>query len=289
MRALKKMLVIVDTRQDKHLALARARLLAKATGATIHALAPNPRASEASLKVLETLIKPLQDEGLEVIPHEQWHNNAVETIIHVRQAEGCDLVVKQAKRADNVAKVISTPEDWSLLRKCRVPVLMVKHTDPWAEGKILAAIDANPNDSEHQVLNEVILEYAAAIAGVADAECHIASAHPAPMLSSSDPDKQTQEGMRFSYQAGCKPFADRYEIPAEDIHVEEGPAETLIPAIAKRIDADLVVMGTVARTGIKGALMGNTAELLLGAIECDVLTLKPRDIMEPLEQTLYRF
>ncbi|MDX2428746.1 MAG: universal stress protein [Xanthomonadales bacterium] len=55
-----------------------------------------------------------------------------------------------------------------------------------------------------------------------------------------------------------------------------------IPALAKQIEADLIVMGTVARTGVPGFIIGNTAEAILGQIECSVLALKPPGFVTPV-------
>jgi len=53
--------------------------------------------------------------------------------------------------------------------------------------------------------------------------------------------------------------------------------------LAKRIrQADLVVMGTVSRTGIPGLLIGNTAEVILNNLECSVLAVKPADFATPV-------
>jgi nucleotide-binding universal stress UspA family protein len=41
-------------------------------------------------------------------------------------------------------------------------------------------------------------------------------------------------------------------------------------------------MGTVARTGISGFLMGNTAETILNQIDCSVLAIKPPDFQTPV-------
>jgi nucleotide-binding universal stress UspA family protein len=46
------------------------------------------------------------------------------------------------------------------------------------------------------------------------------------------------------------------------------------------------VIGTVARTGLSGALIGNTAEVVLDAVETDVLVLKPDHAMRHLESQL---
>jgi nucleotide-binding universal stress UspA family protein len=45
---------------------------------------------------------------------------------------------------------------------------------------------------------------------------------------------------------------------------------------------DLVVMGTVARTGIMGLLIGNTAETILDQLDCSVLAVKPEGFLTPV-------
>lgn len=66
------------------------------------------------------------------------------------------------------------------------------------------------------------------------------------------------------------------------VHLIEGWARKEIPVLAKRIDADLVVMGTVARTGLAGFIMGNTAETILNRIGCAVLAIKPPGFATPV-------
>ena len=55
-----------------------------------------------------------------------------------------------------------------------------------------------------------------------------------------------------------------------------------IPALARQLEVDLIVMGTVARTGIPGFIIGNTAEAILNQIECSVLALKPGGFVSPV-------
>ena len=70
----------------------------------------------------------------------------------------------------------------------------------------------------------------------------------------------------------------------DSLHIEEGPADVLIPHLAHKLGAVLTIIGTVARTGISGALIGNTAEVVLDSLDSDVLVLKPADIMDHLEE-----
>jgi len=65
-------------------------------------------------------------------------------------------------------------------------------------------------------------------------------------------------------------------------HLVKGWPRKEIPALAKAIDTDLVVMGTVARTGVPGFIMGNTAETILNQIDCSVLAIKPPGFQTPV-------
>jgi nucleotide-binding universal stress UspA family protein len=60
------------------------------------------------------------------------------------------------------------------------------------------------------------------------------------------------------------------------------PADAIVQFVAERA-VDLVVMGTVARTGIQGMLMGNTAESALQRLRCSVLAVKPRGFRAPIQ------
>ena len=69
---------------------------------------------------------------------------------------------------------------------------------------------------------------------------------------------------------------------AAQTYLVKGDARKEIPLLAKKIGADLVVMGTVARTGIPGFIMGNTAETILNQINCSVLAVKPPGFITPV-------
>jgi len=67
------------------------------------------------------------------------------------------------------------------------------------------------------------------------------------------------------------------------IHIEEGiPEEKILRAIGEH-NIDLLVMGTSARSGLYGALLGNTAEQLLPTVPCSVIAVKPADFQCPVE------
>ncbi len=73
-------------------------------------------------------------------------------------------------------------------------------------------------------------------------------------------------------------WAERFAPSDAEIHTSPEDARRAILALAKELDADLVVMGTHGRSGIKKMLMGSVAEFILRSAECPVLTVgRPSD------------
>jgi universal stress protein E len=64
--------------------------------------------------------------------------------------------------------------------------------------------------------------------------------------------------------------------------MEEGFPGDVIPAVARRERIDTIVMGTLARVGIPGLFIGNTAERTLDHVDCDILAVKPKGSVMPV-------
>ena len=77
--------------------------------------------------------------------------------------------------------------------------------------------------------------------------------------------------------------AKAFNISQENTHIKEGLPEDVIESMANELDAALVILGTVGRTGISAALIGNTAEHVIDRLNCDVLALKPEGYVSPLD------
>jgi len=81
---------------------------------------------------------------------------------------------------------------------------------------------------------------------------------------------------------GSKADKNAIDILEPQLHVIKGHAKYVVPAMAHELAVDLVVMGTIARTGIAGFFMGNTAESILAQLDCSVLTIKPPGFISPI-------
>ncbi|HEX8593358.1 MAG TPA: universal stress protein [Pseudomonas sp.] len=283
MQSIRSILVVIEPDHADSLALKRARLIAGVTQAHLHLLICDKK-SHPHNAVLAELKRRLHDEGFTATAEQAWSENLHTTIIKVQQAEGCGLVIKQHLPDNPLKKALLTPEDWKLLRQCPSPVLMVKTDKPWVNGVILAAVDVGNADDEHRALHFDIIDRGYDIAALAKAQLHVIAAHPSPMLSAADPVYQLKETIEARYREQCQAFQTEFDIDDDHLHIAEGPADVLIPFTARQLGAAVTIIGTVARSGISGALIGNTAEVVLDSLESDVLVLKTEEIIEHLEE-----
>ena len=56
----------------------------------------------------------------------------------------------------------------------------------------------------------------------------------------------------------------------------------MIPGLAQEKHIDVIVLGTVCRTGVPGLSIGNTAERVPRQADCSVLTVKPEGFVTPV-------
>ena len=282
MQTIRSLLVVIEPQLMESFALKRAKEIAKSTKAHLHLLICDKEHDHSSL--LSVLESSLRSEAFSVSSRQTWHENLHTTIIREQQAEGCALVIKQHVSESILKRLLLTPEDWKLLRDCPSPVLLVKTTRAWSNGVVLAAVDVGNADEDHMVLHKSIIDQGFRIASLTHGQLHVVSAHPAPTLAVMDAAYPIDTEYEASYRAACKEFQRQFEIDDDRLHIKEGPADIIIQHVAKKLGAVVTVIGTVARTGLSGALIGNTAEIVIDKLKSDVLVLKPDDIVKQLEQ-----
>lgn len=236
---------------------------------------------------VEQLVEPFSRKGLNLSIKVVWHNRPFEATIKEALAGAHDLIVKATQKHDKLKSVIFTPTDWHLLRKSPVPVLLVKEHDWPANGHILAAINAGNDDEAHISLNHRIAEQAAKLAELVKANMHFVNSFPGTPVNIAieipefDPEAYN-EAVRDHHIEELAKIAKQYDVPAGQCHVAEGLPEDVIPRISNELDAELVIIGTVGRTGISAALIGNTAEHVIDRLDCDVLAIKPEGFESPI-------
>ena len=68
-----------------------------------------------------------------------------------------------------------------------------------------------------------------------------------------------------------------------EIHLIRGAPNRVIPDAINELKADILLMGTVSRSGLSGLLLGNTAEEVLYGVDCSVAIVKPDGFICPVE------
>ena len=208
-----------------------------------------------------------------------WHSRPFEAIIQQVEAGLHDLVIKSSHKHHAIQTFIFTPTDWHLLRKCPCPVLLVKERDWSMGGTVLAAVNCAADDQAQMALNNKVISESAEVARLLTAELHLVNAYPitpvnmALELPNFDPNAYNAAVKRHHEKALLE-YAQRFDLDHGVLHLEEGLAEEVIPHCADTINASLVILGTVGRTGLSAALLGNTAEQVIDKLKCDVLVLR---------------
>ncbi|CAK8738332.1 Universal stress protein E [Sodalis praecaptivus] len=217
-----------------------------------------------------------------------WHNRPFEAIIQEVLAFDHDLLLKMAHQHDRFESVIFTPTDWHLLRKCPCPVWMVKD-QPWPEGgKALVAVNLSGEEPYHDPLNIKLVEASLALAKqVNQTEVHLVGAYPVTPINITielpdfDPSVYN-DAIRGQHLLAMKTLRQKFGLDQKYTHVEKGMPEEVIPDLAEHLDAGVVVIGSIGRTGFSAAFIGNTTELVIDHLKCDLLAIKPDDFVSPV-------
>lgn len=184
--------------------------------------------------------------------------------------------------------------DMALLRKCPVPVWLCRpitqHRD---KIKVAVAIDPNDKEDTEHKLSKQLLCLGHDMADDCDGLLNVVSCwefeletvlRNSAWLKIANDDLNTQITQADALHQQALKDVVSAELADKDIQVVrlQGAADKCIPTFVESHNIDILVMGTVARTGIPGLLIGNTAESILRALSCTLLAVKPEGFISPV-------
>ncbi len=275
----KNILVIFNPAKDEQVALDKAIRLSASLGTKITALVRKKHATPQILLALEHKLNRAKASGIAVAVEISEEASLLRAILLAEYKLKFDLLVKEPHQKSLVDHIF-LPDDWKLLRSSRCPVLLVRADNDWDNSPILLCVNGNSVDRDHQALNKQILAAGRVIAKAGDAQINMASSYPSAMQAASK-HHQAPELLKERYRSNCQDLFANDDITDDladgQIHIEQGPAELMIPELADKLSAKVVVLGTVARSGLSGILLGNTAEQILSRLTTDVLVLPPKE------------
>lgn len=284
-------LIVVDRDENHQVALPRGLELAKAMGWDAEAVAfcyettasLDPAEQREAQRRVETRCRESLEAqvgehalpGVDVKPVAVWEKSVHQWINAHVQENHVDAVVKTGHRSETF---LYTPTDWHLLRECAAPVLLVADRAWHPMRSIVAAVDFGSRSRVKQDLNDAVVRTAKALADAMSHPLYVVYViHVSTLLRDLDviDERAHVDKIRRRLAPEIAAFAERNGITEDHIRIQSGEVHRVLPSMAARLQAQLVVMGTVGRLGVTARVIGNTAERVLTRLGADVLALKP--------------
>ncbi|MGE0151454.1 MAG: universal stress protein [Reyranellaceae bacterium] len=196
-----------------------------------------------------------------------------EVVLQAAKKHGCDLIVTGIARDETLGRFgLGTTVD-RLLRRSRLPVLVVKERVRAPYANIVVATDFSSSSRE-------ALRVAAGF--FPERKLHLFHGFEPPGIGLvSEPDRY-REQCRQSVTRECASFLAGAGLPADrtrhfGLIIEEGDPGDLIRQYVRDRGADLVVLGTQGRSALADLFLGSTARNILSSLPCDALAVREPD------------
>lgn len=308
MKRFKTILVATDTRFDNHPILEGAAEIAHHNGATLKIVDVVPEFSWITRKTapdlehivellrqekkekLEALVAPIRDkDALDVQTKVLSGNASVQIVREVLRGDH-DLVMAVAKGKNSTVKGFFGHTAMRLLRQCPCAVWLITPGTTPTFKHILGCVDTSSDRALDVELNEKVYELTLSISKYHNARFSILHAwflYGETVLGARLQPEDVEAYVEHDRAHRAKQldrFLKQYDNSAnsENVHLVKGEAPEVISSFVSENDVDLVVMGTLARSGLTGMFMGNTAEKILNRLDCSVLALKPYNFRSPI-------
>ena len=204
-------------------------------------------------------------------------------ITHAVQEEGYNLVLAGTRGLGKWEQFFVGSTAKRLIRKCPSSVWIVKAGHICPPKVVLAATDFS--DVSLKAVKEGLR-----VAQQASAEFHLlhvvdSKDVPEDLISRIPKGSSLRQEINEEATRRLEEFLDSLAVDRTQIqvHLSWGTPWQEIQRISRHQAADLIVIGTVGRSGIKGLLLGNTAEKVLDTCDCSILTVKPDGFVSPID------
>ncbi|MEH6453307.1 MAG: universal stress protein [Psychromonas sp.] len=288
-----KILVILEQQQQRKSTLDKAIELAKKSGADIHVLIycyedlswmndifdmlENQRIKEQLIQTKETwwqqYIKTY-DNKVRITHEIVWDKYFVDAILNHCKDHSYDFYMKKGHRSESL---LHTPSDWLLLRESEIPSYIVAEESVTTSGKsVLLALDLMARSQEKQNLNRKLLAFGYDFAKKSALDIHCCFAISVPNLLADFGHNETQQYAKQIEEiakVNATPLLNQFNIPAENLHLNIGEPNTVIDQVAQKVDANIIIIGSMCKKRLTGKVIGNTCEEVLHITHKDMIVL----------------
>lgn len=279
----RKILVAVDTSESSKNALHQAFKLANEEKCWITVTAVVPP-YEGEIEILgvkdmrAALRKPCEDALAEVEKTAKTERMLVKTVceegeVHERivdlaDAENCDVIVMGRRGLRQIERALIGSVTARVIGHTQRDVLVVPKESVVGWKKIVIATDGSKHSA---AATERAISFAKSYGG----ELRVVSVVDVPTEFYAEAPKAVEDLVKKAkgYVSDVKKLAEAAGVKAETF-VGEAEADEAITNLAKEQNADMVIIGSHGRTGLRRLLMGSVAEKVIGYAPCPVLVVK---------------
>lgn len=312
MQCFRNILVAVDTRLESHPILEHASKIAKVNDATVKVVDVVPDFSwtvrwtlpdhenvrltlgRDKERRLTEVVESLRGQGIKAEAKVLWGRTSVEIIREAIRGQH-DLVLRVSKGHESRDSGFFGATGRRLLRECPCAVWLIPSSESTGFKHVLACVDPSTEHELDAELNGKVFAIATGVSERHGAELSIfhAWAIDSEQLLQHRMSAEAFGSLVEQQRTRTKDRLNRFleargsHVEADHVYLVKSDPGYAIPEFARKKDVDLVVMGTVARSGLTGMVIGNTAERILADLKCSVLALKPNRFESPITQAEY--
>ena len=243
---------------------------------------------------LETLSTEIRQQGVEVKSKIVTGTPFLEIIRQVL-CDKHDLVILAAEGKKGLKERLFGSTSMHLMRKCPCPVWVVKSEKKSKYKRILAAVDTATEflEPSRESLNPLTMNLASSLARMDNSELYVVQVWSmyyenyikSRGLLEKSAILKLRKDTKQQYLEKLDSLMADIDLTGVITHkhlIRNDDAARAIIKLVKNKKINLLVIGTVCRTGLAGFFIGNTAEKVLSEVNCSVLTVKPEGFVTPV-------
>jgi universal stress protein E len=234
--------------------------------------------------VVEEYADKLRDAGLEVTTGVLQLRPLGDGVLNIAKFVNPKLVVKSTTSHSAAERSVLVDSDWQLMRICPYPLWFAKSDSMPEKPTIVAAVDPSNANDKPAVLDHEIVRSAKVVADATDGEVQLvhvyerlAGINKAAMRAINPevlPIDEIDARIKAEHRSALDALTSDCGLDAEQAHQLPGRTHEIIPTFVRTRKTGLLVMGALARWGIKKMVIGSTTERVIDHVDCDILIVR---------------
>jgi universal stress protein E len=248
---------------------------------------------DAQNEMIEELADIARKAGIDVTTDILEDRPLVEGILHQVLEHNPRYLMKGTQYHSVAERAIFVDTDWQLIRRSTCPVYLVKPKKLSENPVLLAAVDPMHSHDKAAMLDQAIVDQALTISNATQGEVHLLHTYQR-IAGIGNADTHTFKPVKIpiddldmkisaEHREQLDALANANHIDSEHVHQLPGRTKEILPTFVRAHNVDIVVMGAVARWGLKRMAIGSTAERVLDHLPCDVLVIANSGVQVPYQ------